>query len=138
LVKPLAGSTTNFNAQNFSSDTAGMKQFKADMDAVQPGSSAKVDIGALFGYGSVDMFIQALKKVAVKGKSNITPENVQKVASTTTWNLPGVMGPLEYPKATVMQFPACYSQFLSNGATWETVVPYGCSTKTYSPNMKIG
>jgi ABC-type branched-subunit amino acid transport system substrate-binding protein len=138
LVEPLAGSTTNFNAENFSSNTAGMKEFKADMDAVEPGSSAKVDIGALFGYGSTDMFIQALKKVAAKGKSNITPENVQKVASTMTWEWKGVMGPLEYPKSTVMQFPACYSQMVSNGTAWETVVPYECSRRTFSPDTKIG
>jgi hypothetical protein len=68
----------------------------------------------------------------------ITPENVQKVASTFTFELKGVKGPIEYPKATVMSFPACFSQFHSDGTKWETVVPFSCSTKTYSPNLKLG
>jgi hypothetical protein len=70
--------------------------------------------------------------------SNITPENVQKVASTMTWEWKGVMGPLEYPKSTVMQFPACYSQMVSIGTAWETVVPYECSRRTFSPDTKVG
>jgi hypothetical protein len=55
-----------------------------------------------------------------------------------TWELKGVMGPLEYPKSTVMQFPACYSQMVSNGTAWETVVPYECSRRTFSPDTKVG
>ena len=46
------------------------------------------------GYLSTDMFIQALKTVAKKGKSNITPENVQKAAMNQTWQLKGLGDPL--------------------------------------------
>ena len=55
---------------------------KTDLDAFEPGSGDKVDSGTIAGYTSTDMFIQALKTVAKKGKSNITPENVQKAAAT--------------------------------------------------------
>ena len=30
------------------------------------------------------------------------------------------------------------SNFYSDGTKWQTVVPYSCSTKTYSPKIKIG
>jgi ABC-type branched-subunit amino acid transport system substrate-binding protein len=138
LVKPLEGSTTQFTGYNFNSDTPGMKQMKADLDAYEAGAGAKTDVGSFFGYASADFFIQVLKKVAAKGKSNITPENVQKVASTFTWELPGVAGPTKFPKSTVMGFPACLSAMVDDGTAWQTVVPYKCSTKTYSPNLKVG
>ena len=96
-----------------------------------------MDLGTEFGYAPTDFFIQVLKKMK-KQKMAITPENVQKVASTFTFELKGVKGPIEYPKATVMSYPACFSQFYSDGTKWETVVPYTCSTKTYSPNLKLG
>jgi ABC-type branched-subunit amino acid transport system substrate-binding protein len=138
LVKPLDGSLINFQTQNFSSDTPGMNQIKKDMDAVDPGSGAKLDSGAIYGYTSTDMFITALKLAAKKGKSNITPENVQKAASTMTWKIDGVQGPIQYPKSTVMGYPACFNNFLSDGTAWQTVEPYSCSTKTYSPKIKVG
>jgi hypothetical protein len=84
------------------------------------------------------MFIQALKTVAKKGKSNITPEAVQKAASTMTWQIKGFMGPIEYPKSTVMTHPACGTVAVSDGTTWVTKVPFSCSSKTYDPNMKLG
>ena len=90
------------------------------------------------GYTSADMFIQALKTVAKKGKSNITPANVQKAASTMKWELKGVQGPIQYPKSTVDQFPACFSNYKSTGTTWVTSEPYTCSTKTFSPSLKTG
>jgi ABC-type branched-subunit amino acid transport system substrate-binding protein len=138
LVKPLKGSMTQFASYNFSSDTPGMKQMKADLDAYQPGAAAKTDVGSFYGYASADFFVQVLKKVAAKGKSNITPENVQKVASTFTWDLPGVAGPTKFPQSTVMGFPACLSAMVDDGTAWQTVVPYKCSSKTYSPNLKVG
>ena len=138
LVKPFAGSVINNPTVNPLESNPGMNQLKADLDAVKPGSSADVDYGAIVGYTSADMFIQALKTVAKKGKANITPENVQKAASTMTWQLKGVQGPISYPKSTVDQTPACFSNYRSDGTQWTTAVPYTCSTKTYSPNLKVG
>jgi ABC-type branched-subunit amino acid transport system substrate-binding protein len=138
LVKPFDGSVINNPTVNPLEKNPGMDQLKADLEAFKPGSSADVDFGAIVGYTTADMFIQALKAVAKKGKSNITPENIQKYASTMTWELRGVQGPIQYPTSTVDQFPACFSNYLSNGTQWTTAVPYSCSTKTYPPTLKKG
>jgi hypothetical protein len=37
-----------------------------------------------------------------------------------------------------MGFPACLSAMVDDGTAWQTVVPYNCSTKTYSPDLKVG
>jgi ABC-type branched-subunit amino acid transport system substrate-binding protein len=138
LVKVLAGSAAQGPYVYFSASNPGMNQMKADIDAVQPGASSKIDYGALEGYTSTDMFIQALKDVAAKGKSNITPENVQKAASKMTWKLDGVMGETIYPKTTVYSYPSCLAIYESNGTAWTTGQPLTCSTKTYSPKTKVG
>ena len=137
LVKPFEGSYVNNPVVNPAENTPGYVQMKKDLAALKPGLEDNVDLGTVFGYGSTDFFLQVLKKVK-KNKMAITPENVQKVASTFTFELKGVKGPIEYPKATVMVYPACFSNFYSNGTAWETVVPFTCSTKTYSPNLKLG
>jgi hypothetical protein len=128
----LDGSVVGVASHNFADSNANMDQMKADIQAVSPGY--KIDTGAVGAYTSSDMFIQALKKVAAKAKSNITPENVQKVASKMTWQLNGVAGPTKYPDSTVWSFPYCQSLLKSNGTSWETVVDYSCSTsKTRHP-----
>jgi ABC-type branched-subunit amino acid transport system substrate-binding protein len=137
LVKPFDGSYVNNPVVNPAEPTAGNAQIRKDLDALKPGLSSNVDLGTEFGYASTDFFIQVLEKVK-KNKMAITPENVQKVASTFTFELKGVKGPIQYPKATVMVYPACFSNFKSDGTKWQTVVPYSCSTKTYSPNLKLG
>jgi ABC-type branched-subunit amino acid transport system substrate-binding protein len=136
LIKAISGSAVTPNVINPAESTAGYQQIRADMDAYQPGSSTKLDSGSIYAYASVDAFIQALKQVAKGGKSKITPDAVRKVASTMTWNLPGVMGPVEYPKATVMFYPSCNSVLESNGTKWVTAVPYTCTKKTVSPSSK--
>lgn len=138
LVKGLAGSQVTPNTVNPTDNPAGYKQIKADMDAYQPGSSAKLDSGAIYGYSSVDAFIQALKKAAKGGKANITPEAVRKVASTMTWGIKGVIGPVKYPKSTVMPFPSCNTVLESDGTQWVTKVPFTCTTESVSPNLKVG
>ena len=77
------------------------------------------------------MFIQALKAVAKGGKSKITPEAIQKYASTMTWKIDGLSGPVIYPKASVTAYPYCTSASLSNGTAWEQVEPYTCSKKQF-------
>jgi ABC-type branched-subunit amino acid transport system substrate-binding protein len=135
LVKAFNGSYVNHPYPNFSQSNPGVNQLRKDVEAVSPG--AKLDLGHVFGYTSTDVFITALKKVAAKGKSNITPENVQKAASTLHWELPGFMK-VEYPKATVMEFPACFANSKSNGSVWEPINTWKCSTRTFSPKLKIG
>ncbi len=138
LVVPLTGSQVSPNTVNPADNPAGYKQMKADMDAYQAGSSAKLDSGAIYGYSSVDAFIQALKGVAKGGTAKITPEAVQKYASTMSWGIKGVIGPVNYPKSTVMPFPSCNTVLQSDGTQWVTKVPYTCTTKTVSPNIKVG
>jgi ABC-type branched-subunit amino acid transport system substrate-binding protein len=138
LVKPLSGSLVNSVTVNVNESTPGVNQMKQDLDAYQPGLSSKIDLATEYGYTSTDMFIQALKTVAKKGTSNITPQNVQKAASTMTWKINGLMGPVSYPKSTVMDFPACNGNSMSNGTSFVTTEPYTCSTKTFSPMLKTG
>jgi ABC-type branched-subunit amino acid transport system substrate-binding protein len=137
LVKAFDGSYTNEPYPDFSqTNSPGLNQMKKDIDAYQAGSAAKLDLGDVFGYTAADLFITALQKVAAKGKSNITPANVQKAASTLHWELPGFMK-VQYPKATVMQFPSCFSNTKSNGTAWVPINQWSCSNKTYSPNLKV-
>jgi ABC-type branched-subunit amino acid transport system substrate-binding protein len=131
LVAPMKGSTVNTAFVNPTTSNAGMDAMKKDLNAWKAGEGDKVDSGTIAGYTSTDMFIQALKTVAKKGKSNITPEAVQAAAANQTWELKGVAGPTSYPKATVNTYPNCNSLFISDGTAWNTVVDYGCSTKTY-------
>jgi len=107
LVKAMAGSVIANQTNNMSLSTPGIDQMKADLDAFQAGLSKKVDLPTEYGYASTDMFIAALKQVAAKGAGNITPENVQKVASTMKWSIQGLQGPTQYPQATVMTYPSC-------------------------------
>jgi len=133
LAKAMQGSYSALNFGPISGTPPAMVQMKKDLDSYRAGASAKVDLGSVYGYTSADMFIQALKQVAKKGTGNITPESVQKFASTMTWEMKGVMGPIQYPKSTVMTYPACYSAVYSDGTTWKTVEPFGCSTRTFAP-----
>jgi ABC-type branched-subunit amino acid transport system substrate-binding protein len=138
IVKQMEGSTATGSFVNPIENTPGMNQLKADLDAYQSGDSAKIDSGVIAAYSAADMFIQALETVAKKGKSNITPEAVQKAASTQNRVIKGLAGPVKYPQANVYQFPACYSLMLSDGTTWSTAVPYTCSTKKFKPVLKSG
>ena len=77
--------------------------------------------------------------MAKKGTSNITPDNVRKYASTMTWQIKGLMGPEEYPKSTVVTYPACFTIVASDGTAWSTAVPFSCSRKTFAPkDVKVG
>jgi hypothetical protein len=132
----MAGSVIANQTNNMSLSTPGIDQMKADLDAFQAGLSKKVDLPTEYGYASTDMFVAALKQVAAKGKSTITPENLQKVASTMKWSIPGLQGPAQYPQATVMTYPSCAQVSSSDGRAWTVQVPYACSTKQYPPTLK--
>jgi branched-chain amino acid transport system substrate-binding protein len=131
LVKAMAGSAVNIQTANLNDPIPALVEIKKQLDAFQPGASAKIDSGMLIGYFAADMFIQALKTVAKKGTSNITPENVQKAAMNQTWEIKGVGGPTIYPKSTVIATPYCATQLESDGTTWKTAQAYNCSLKFY-------
>ena len=131
LVKAMNGSVSSTLYTPVDQSTPGMEQLKKDVDAIQPGSSSKIDTGMMAGYLSTDMFITALKTAAKKGKSGITPENVQKAAMNQTWQLEGVAGPTIYPTATMASYASCNALVLSDGTAWKQVVPFTCSKKLY-------
>ena len=129
LTKAMSGSAANINFVNPTENTPGLKQLKTDVEAFQPG--AAIDSGVVAAYSAADMFIQALKTIAKKGKSNITPENLQKAAMNQTWKIEGLAGPITYPNSTVAPYPTCNSEVLSDGTEWKTVTPFACSKKQY-------
>jgi ABC-type branched-subunit amino acid transport system substrate-binding protein len=131
LVKAMNGSAANTPFVAFDQNTPGQQALKATIDAYQAGASAKLDTAMMAGYLSTDMFIQALKTVAKKGKSAITPEAVQKASMNQTWKIDGVAGPTTYPNATITSYQSCSAEVLSDGTSWKTVTPYACSTKQY-------
>jgi branched-chain amino acid transport system substrate-binding protein len=128
LAKPFKGAVSNSAYVWPTQNTTGVTQMKKDVEAVSPG--APIDSGTLAGYLSTDMFIAALKTIAKKGKSNITPENLQKTAANQTWQIKGLAGPTSYPKSTVGASPACNTLVADqDGTTWTPVVPFACSSK---------
>jgi len=132
LVSPMEGSGVTATFVNPEDTSPGMALLKKDVDALEPGQSAKVDSGMISAYSSTDMFIQALKTVAKKGKSAITPAAVQKAAAVQKWEIKGLAGPTNYPQSTGFDYPLCMTLMISDGTTWNTVVPYGCSTKKFT------
>jgi len=131
VAKPLEGSLSPTGTVPYNQTTAGMTKLAAALNAYQPGAGDKIDGATITGYASTDMFIQALKTVAKKGKSAITPENVQKAAAVQTWQLPGVMGPTIYPQSTVGSYKACGALVQSDGTSFNQVIPFSCSTKRF-------
>ncbi|MDQ1434440.1 MAG: branched-chain amino acid transport system substrate-binding protein [Actinomycetota bacterium] len=115
-----------------SDPTAANARLKADIKAVK--ASQAPDLGSAVGYFAADMFIQAVKNlVQAKGKSYISPENVQQAAAHMTWEIKGQIGPVKYPASTVIPTPACTAVVVdADGAHWKTVVPYSCSYKTFA------
>jgi ABC-type branched-subunit amino acid transport system substrate-binding protein len=131
LVKAMQGSLVQTEFGNPIDPSPGMDRMKADLEAVQPGSGEEIDSGTIAGYSSTDMFIQALKTVARRGKAAITPANVQAAAARQTWRLDGVAGPTKYPDATVTTVQTCGALFLSDGTQWKTQEPFVCTAKRY-------
>jgi hypothetical protein len=134
LAGLMSGSAVNIDFGNLQDNNVpGVKQMVSDVVAYSGNPKEWVELGVFMGYTSADMFIQALKIAAKQGTENISPESVRKAASTMTWEIEGLQGPIKYPKSTVMGWPACRSVLLSDGQVWNTVAPYACSNKTYSP-----
>jgi len=110
---------------------------KADFTAA--GAPATTPIFSEETYFAADMFIQALKTVVKKsGAKGITPEAVQKVLATQTWQINGLVGPIKYPASTVVSTPACGELITSSGtAPWTVIYPYACSSKQFKIDPKF-
>jgi ABC-type branched-subunit amino acid transport system substrate-binding protein len=133
ITKIMAGSYANIFFVSPDQNTPAQQQMAKDINAIKAGSGDALSSAQVAGYGSTDMFIAALKTVAKKGKSNITPENVQKAAANQTWEIKGLTGPVAYPKSTVVPAPYCTAlvQAAADGSTWSEAFPYTCNAKQY-------
>jgi hypothetical protein len=101
-----------------------------DIQKFKPGT--KLDSGVAAAYFAADMFIQAVKTAAKKGKSNITPEAVRKIAANQTWEIKGLVGPTIYPTSTAYQHQACIALMEdTDGTAWNIAEKYSCSSKTF-------
>jgi ABC-type branched-subunit amino acid transport system substrate-binding protein len=131
ILDAMKGSVVFTAFAPFGDATPANAQLKSDLKAVKDDQAP--DIGVAVGYFSTDMFIQALKNlVHAKGKSFISPENVQQAAAHMTWEIKGQVGPTKYPESTVLPTPLCSAVvFNEDGTAWKTVVPYSCSSKTF-------
>jgi ABC-type branched-subunit amino acid transport system substrate-binding protein len=131
LLASMKGSAVFTAFAPFGDATPANAQLKADLKALKAGQEP--DIGVAVGYFSTDMFIRALKNlVAAKGKSFISPENLQQAAAHMTWEIKGQVGPTKYPESTVLPTPLCSAVvFNEDGTAWKTVEPYSCSSKTF-------
>jgi ABC-type branched-subunit amino acid transport system substrate-binding protein len=124
LAKTMAGTVTLtfYNTQ----PNPGLTQMEADLQAFKPGTQP-VGYSNVPAYFAADMFIQALKKVG----RDITPETVQAALANQTWQIPGFVGPIDYPAATVGPSPECNEVLVDTGTAYNVVEPYACSAKTY-------
>ncbi len=132
LTKLMAGSYAAIFFVAPDQNTPAQTTMKDAINAIDPGKGDDISSAQVAGYGSTDMFISALKKVVAKsGKSGITPEAVQKAASTMTWQIKGLTGPVSYPKSTVTLYPYCNAVVGSDGTAWTQKESYDCSNKQY-------
>jgi ABC-type branched-subunit amino acid transport system substrate-binding protein len=135
FVKTLSGtiSTSFFNI----APNPGLTQMKADFAAA--GAPATTPIFSEETYFAADMFLQALKTVVKKsGVKGVTPEAVQKVLATQTWQISGLVGPTKYPASTAAPTPTCGELITSSGtAPWTVVYPYACSSKQFKIDPKF-
>jgi ABC-type branched-subunit amino acid transport system substrate-binding protein len=133
LQKTMAGTVTlaSFNT----APNPGLTKMQADLNAYAPGTKP-VGYSNVLAYFAADMFIQALKKVG----QNITPQAMQRVLSTMTWGIPGLVGPVKYPASTVSPTPSCNELVLYNtsGSGYTIVEPYVCSLRKFKLNPKFG
>lgn len=129
LLGPMQGSVAAIQFVALNQPGASINRIRSDVKAVAPKQA--LDTGVLTGYWGTDMFIQALESVVKAGKQYISPANVQKAASTMTWQMSGLVGPVEYPASTQKATPSCSSIVLDTGKEWKTVVPYKCSRRTF-------
>ena len=133
ITKIMAGSYANIFFVPPDQNTSAEADMTKYINEVKPGTGTDISSAQIAGWGSTDQFITALKTVAKKGKSNITPENVQKVAAKQTWQIKGLTGPVSYPNSTVVPNPYCTAlvKAADDGSSWSQAFPYTCNSKQY-------
>jgi ABC-type branched-subunit amino acid transport system substrate-binding protein len=105
-----------------------LTQMQDAMDAVTPNTLLS-GFSNVPGYLSASMFVAALKKVGYDD----TPQAVQKALATQTWQIKGLVGPIEYPASSVIATPWCAELLGDNadGSGYTILSPYTCTSKTY-------
>jgi len=124
LTKAMAGTVTAafYNTQ----PNPALTQMETDLQAFKAGTMP-VGYANVPAYFAADMFVQALKKVG----RNLTPQAIQQALATQTWQIPGLVGPTDYPAATVGASPACAELLSDDGTAYNVLQPYSCSSKTF-------
>jgi ABC-type branched-subunit amino acid transport system substrate-binding protein len=128
LMKTLAGSVVGvlYNVL----PNAGLTQMNKDLQTYQP--KAQFTSGVAAAYFSAAMFAEAAKTVVdQQGKSALTPAAVQKVLSHINFQIPGLVGPVDYPPSTVSPVPFCQGLLMDTPTKYVSLEPYTCPTKTY-------
>ena len=133
LIKPLSGTVASVQYVPFGENTPAQQTMVEQIHAFKP--DAAINSGVAASYFAADMFINTLKQLK-KSKQDITPENVQKVAAKTSFEVEGLFGPTKFPDSFVRPTPACTAIVSDNGTTWETVEPFVCSSKTFKVQQK--
>ena len=123
LLQPLEGTVATVFYNTDAND--GLTQMQDDLEAFDP--EAQVSATNAYAYFAADMFIQAVKEAA----PDITPESVQQALASQTWQIEGLVGPVEYPDSTVVSTPSCNGLLQDDGESWTVVVPYDCSDTQY-------
>jgi hypothetical protein len=132
LAKSMAGTLTA--ASYDTAPNPALTQMQDDLDAVAPGTKP-VGYANVPAYFAADMFIQALKQVG----RDITPEAVQQALAHITWQIPGLVGPVQYPQSTAVATPSCGELLAaaSDGSGYQILEPYACSYKTYAVDPRF-
>ena len=128
LLKSLAGSYVFLQFAGYETQSKGIDQFKADVEAFKPGTPGSLTLAG--GYFATDMFIQAVK-LALKSNKTLTSASVQNAATKMTYLIKDTIGPTKYPSSYNIPNKACNAlEYDADGIAFTLAQPYTCTTKT--------
>ena len=104
------------------------------INAFAPGT-ALTSYANVPAYFAAAMFVQAVHEVQTSNQS-ITPANVQKALSKITFEIPGLVGPTQYPASTAISTPSCGELISFTGGSAKIIDPYACNTKSFKVTTK--
>jgi hypothetical protein len=135
LAKTFAGSLSS--ALYNPAPSAAYTTMQNQVEAFAPGTPL-TSYSILPSYFAGDMFVQALEGLEKAGKP-LTTTNIRQQLASQTWKIPGLVGPISYPKSSIVPTPDCSAlvQYAADGSGAQVIAPYACSTKTYKvdPNL---
>jgi ABC-type branched-subunit amino acid transport system substrate-binding protein len=122
LLKPLADTYVASSVAPFEQNTAGGEQLVADVKAFKADASPTVTMA--YGYFAADFFIKAVEKAGTK---DLTRESLQNAAAHMTYQIKGLVGPTEYPKAFQAMNTYCASLLYDDGQAFKVAETYTCT-----------